>query len=197
MIAITVIAKTTQQSPYPRRSESRPHTHSIQTADPACTLQTLQTPQRQIIHPILHTSRNPHPPRPRPTQDCRPRTHPSYLHSPGTHHLARTPRSPYAPCIHRADPALTLHSPWTHLTDSVSTPQTWHIPQTPTSIPHTPHTPQTLLSPGTFPGLLSLTPRAPQTPCPPRPLAAETQLQPEEPPASAPPGSAGGKRRLR
>lgn len=113
MKATTVIADTRPQSPYPRLTEWRPHTHPIQTAESASTLHTPQTPHPQSTHPrhIADPASTP------VLAPHRPQTSHSYLTSPLTRrtpaHTSRTPHSSYPPCIHSADPALTLHPPHT------------------------------------------------------------------------------------
>lgn len=178
MKVIIVIGDTRRQSLYPRLIEGSPHTHSRQTADPASTRRTPQTPHPQSI--TLYTSRTPNPPCTVPTQTTAPAPipHPStqpahtttHLAHSGPHHTPGTCRRhhvhPTQPA-HTTDPALTTHTPLVHPTDP----------------PHRPRTQP-----------------AHQTPRPPRPLAARRATEPQpqlrELPASAPPGGAGGKGRL-
>ena len=143
MKATSMIADTRRQSPYPRRTErERPHTHPIQTADPASTLET---------------SRTPHPPGPRPAQTAdlaltpRTSTHPAHTST----HLAHRTQLP-RPASTLQTPTRSLHPPHTpgglrgHPTH-LAQPADPHIHAThpahatdPTLTPHTPRGHRTL-----------------------------------------------------
>lgn len=133
MKATSRIADTRRESPYPRRTEwERPHTHPIQTVDPASTLHTPQTPHPQSIHPRHITD-------PASTRSS-PRTGPQTLHSPLAPPLTRhTP----AHTSHTALSSLAQHPPCRPRTQPASTPHTWHNPQTlhPCHTPRTRHRP--------------------------------------------------------